>query len=284
MNNNDALSQPIAYTDCEELESMQGPDGDTYANLWTIPHGFGQDIALYSQEYVTTLQSALKLEQEQSAYYERHMWNFHGLAESESQRAEAAERKYRDEFAKRVIDEVVDADPRQIMGKGRIREISEGADVLVGEKVLLAKTALYYIEKNREAIEGFQRVGLLLVDQQEHNAELERLLQQPALADVMTERQRQINAEGWTSEHDDEHENNEMAFAAACYALYAGNPYPGQGYTPPEWPWDAEFWRPSTERRDLVKAGALILAEIERLDRESAKATGSVEPRSGVEK
>ncbi|OKP16220.1 hypothetical protein [Serratia fonticola] len=90
----------------------------------------------------------------------------------------------------------------------------------------------------------------------------------------MTERQRQINAEGWTPEHDDEHENNEMAFAAACYALYAGNPYPGQGYTPPEWPWDAEFWRPSTERRDLVKAGALILAEIERLDRAAAKVEG----------
>ncbi|MFT2797515.1 hypothetical protein [Serratia sp. N21D137] len=93
MSNNDALSQPIAYTDREELESMQGPGGDTYANLWTIPHGFGQDIALYSQEYVTTLQSALKLEQEQSAYYEQHMWHFHGLAESEIKRAEAAEQR-----------------------------------------------------------------------------------------------------------------------------------------------------------------------------------------------
>ncbi|WP_447880085.1 hypothetical protein [Serratia fonticola] len=213
MSNNDALSQPTAYTDREELESMQGPDGDTYANLWTIPHGFGQDIALYSQEYVTTLQSALKLEQEQSAYYERHMWHFHGLAESETKRAEAA-----------------------------------------GQRLELVRE---------------QR------DNELHtNAELERRLQQPALADVMTERQRQINAEGWTSEHDDEHENNEMAFAAACYALYAGNPYPGQGYTPPEWPWDAEFWRPSTERRDLVKAGALILAEIERLDRAAAKVEG----------
>ncbi|HBE9077928.1 TPA: DUF550 domain-containing protein [Serratia fonticola] len=47
----------------------------------------------YSQEYVTALLTALKLEQEQSAYYERHMWDFHGLAESESQRAEAAEQR-----------------------------------------------------------------------------------------------------------------------------------------------------------------------------------------------
>jgi hypothetical protein len=28
-----------------------------------------------------------------------------------------------------------------------------------------------------------------------------------------------------------------------------------------------EWWKPTNRRRDLVKAGALILAEIERLDR-----------------
>lgn len=39
------------------------------------------------------LKAALKLEQEQSAYYERHMWDFHGLAESEAKRADAAERE-----------------------------------------------------------------------------------------------------------------------------------------------------------------------------------------------
>ncbi|WP_447888498.1 hypothetical protein [Serratia fonticola] len=55
MSYNEALSQPVAYTDREELESMRGPNADTYANLWTIPHGCGQDLALYSQEYVTAL-------------------------------------------------------------------------------------------------------------------------------------------------------------------------------------------------------------------------------------
>ena len=29
-------------------------------------------------------------------------------------------------------------------------------------------------------------------------------------------------------------------------------------------------WQPTTSRRDLVKAGALVLAEIERLDRAAA--------------
>ncbi|MFV8849682.1 ead/Ea22-like family protein [Serratia fonticola] len=108
-------------------------------------------------------------------------------------------------------------------------------------------------------------------------AEFEQRLQQPALADVIAERQRQISAEGWTPEHDDEHENNELAFAAGCYAIYAGatkRRFPNGEYAPPEWPWNASFWRPSTARRDLVKAGALILAEIERLDRAPAKVEG----------
>ncbi|HHG5326055.1 TPA: hypothetical protein ACPWPG_001447 [Pseudomonas aeruginosa] len=33
------------------------------------------------------------------------------------------------------------------------------------------------------------------------------------------------------------------------------------------WPWDEQWWKPSTARRDMVKACALALAEIERLDR-----------------
>lgn len=40
------------------------------------------------------------------------------------------------------------------------------------------------------------------------------------------------------------------------------------------WPWDAKWWKPKNTRRDLVRAGALIVAELERMDRES-KATSS---------
>ncbi|OKP16219.1 hypothetical protein [Serratia fonticola] len=61
---------------------------------WMVEEGKVKDLKpRYSQEYVTALLTALKLEQEQSAYYERHMWNFHGLAESESHRAEASEQR-----------------------------------------------------------------------------------------------------------------------------------------------------------------------------------------------
>jgi hypothetical protein len=38
---------------------------------------------------------------------------------------------------------------------------------------------------------------------------------------IAAERKRQISAEGWTSEHDDAHEDGAMAMAAACYAAAA---------------------------------------------------------------
>lgn len=40
------------------------------------------------------------------------------------------------------------------------------------------------------------------------------------------------------------------------------------------WPWDEQWWKPSTARRDMVKACALGLAEIERLDRAAATQGG----------
>lgn len=88
-----------------------------------------------------------------------------------------------------------------------------------------------------------------------------------AVQSVISERQRQQSVEGWTPEHDDEHAEGEMAEAAACYAMFANH----QGFSlPAHWPWAREWWKQSGQRRDLVKAGALILAEIERIDRQES--------------
>lgn len=94
-----------------------------------------------------------------------------------------------------------------------------------------------------------------------------------AARDVLAERQRQISEEGWTAEHDDRHTKGEMARAAANYAtcstIPAGDQFERHHLSRSllAWPWDRQWWKPTTARRDLVKAGALILAEIERLDR-----------------
>ncbi|WNO25064.1 hypothetical protein OKBPHCKP_00035 [Pseudomonas phage LPPA33] len=89
-----------------------------------------------------------------------------------------------------------------------------------------------------------------------------------AWLDVQAERRRQIIAEGWTPEHDDKHNGGELADAAACYALWAGGINPGNWRE--FWPWPPEWLKHSEPRRMLVKAGALILAEIQRLDRAAA--------------
>ncbi|HFH2578088.1 hypothetical protein [Pseudomonas aeruginosa] len=100
-----------------------------------------------------------------------------------------------------------------------------------------------------------------------------------AWIDVQEERRRQITAEGWTPEHDDEHADGQMAQAAGCYALHAGGigtdwPDGRQNGAALFWPWDKDSWKPTTPRRDLVKACALALAEIERLDRAAATQGG----------
>lgn len=83
--------------------------------------------------------------------------------------------------------------------------------------------------------------------------------------EIAAERERQKAAEGWTPEHDDTHIDGQMATAAACYAI-AGHPY-GAEVVHEFWPWNAEWLKPKDRRRDLVRAAALIVAEIERMDR-----------------
>lgn len=90
-----------------------------------------------------------------------------------------------------------------------------------------------------------------------------------AWLDVQAERLRQVEAEGWMPEHDDAHDTGALASAAGCYAMFS-LAYPA-GDPSRFWPWDKSWWKPSPDgRRNMVKAGALILAEIERLDRAAA--------------
>lgn len=87
---------------------------------------------------------------------------------------------------------------------------------------------------------------------------------------IAAERQRQINVEGWTPEHDDEHDHCELVLAACSYASYATGQVALDVEQMPSlrWPWDETWWKPSDDPiRNLVKAGALVAAEIDRLQR-----------------
>lgn len=81
---------------------------------------------------------------------------------------------------------------------------------------------------------------------------------------IAEERKRQIEVEKFSPEHDARWVGSEMAMAAICYAEPGlHNP----DFKPFGFPWEIEWWKPDPENpiRDLVKAGALIAAEIDRL-------------------
>ena len=97
---------------------------------------------------------------------------------------------------------------------------------------------------------------------------------------IAAERERQMQVEGWTPDHDDGHKNGELSKAALCYASLAEDQVDrkhndGEQMPPPEfWPWQDwggdNWWKPSNDPvRNLVKAGALIAAEIDRLQRKA---------------
>lgn len=82
---------------------------------------------------------------------------------------------------------------------------------------------------------------------------------------IASERLRQMADEGWTAIHDDRYEEDELIRAATSYL--DGD---RTGEIPPtEWPWAERWWKPTPDDRvrELVKAGALIAAEIDRLQR-----------------
>lgn len=87
-----------------------------------------------------------------------------------------------------------------------------------------------------------------------------------AARDVIAERRRQVEKEGWSAAHDDKHSSGDLSVAAGCYAIFSES-FPDAGRPPPQWPWAREWWKPQDYRRDLVRAAALLLAEIERVDR-----------------
>lgn len=91
---------------------------------------------------------------------------------------------------------------------------------------------------------------------------------------IAKERQRHIEGEFYTSEHDDQHSNGQLAGAGAVYALNAAGfldasniqaKRPGVTHTVNLWPFGPSCYKPTNAVRNLVKAGALIAAEIDRL-------------------
>lgn len=94
--------------------------------------------------------------------------------------------------------------------------------------------------------------------------------------EICRERERQMQGEGYDTLHDDEHTNGEIANAAAHYAatktpFFVQNDSTQRPEYVRAWPWAKEFDKKNKpthpRRKQLIIAAALILAEIERIDR-----------------
>lgn len=83
--------------------------------------------------------------------------------------------------------------------------------------------------------------------------------------DVLKERHRQITVKGYSTDQDDTYIEGELAAAAISYI----EPMEAENYWPAGWLDDS--FKPSDYRRNLVKACALLFAEIERFDRQEAR-------------
>lgn len=90
---------------------------------------------------------------------------------------------------------------------------------------------------------------------------------------IAAERQRQLQAEGFTREDDQQYQRGELARAATAYVQLAamdlrdgGRDHIAWHGPAAAWPWAPEWWKPVDARRDLVRAGALIAAQIDLID------------------
>lgn len=97
--------------------------------------------------------------------------------------------------------------------------------------------------------------------------------------EILRERERQVNEEGYNAKSDDAYVKNELIGAAIAYNMSAAGNSSLAAYC---WPWGLASFKPTTQRRDLIKAAALLVAEIERLDRATGEKDLSDDERKKV--
>ena len=81
---------------------------------------------------------------------------------------------------------------------------------------------------------------------------------------IKIERYRQKSDEGYTEEHDKQHSSTVLLAGALSYLFAALGKDVDEDQGRSIWPWGEEEFKPSTQLRDMEKAGALIAAAIDR--------------------
>ena len=188
-------------------------------------------------------------------------------------RAEAAAREQK-EREERIAREAAERAQREAEAKAhaeREANIKREAEAKASAERRELELKLAAERAEREKAEAIQREQQAKADAAPQAQAVERDALTPAARDVLAERARQVSAEGWTPERDDQYTDCQLAAAAASYAVCGKDPKALKLMGVTAWPWRDYWWKPETYRRNLEKAGALILAEIERIDRHDGR-------------
>lgn len=144
------------------------------------------------------------------------------------------------------------------------RTFTESYDLKIGtllqrRDAFLAIDAVNALPELIERVRGAEKAAQAADNEVARLQDLMRYGEGIPWRDLVNERVRQISEKCYSREHDDSHTNSEIAQAAADYAMPGQSSVPGVGWASKK----SEIPR----REQLVRAGALIIAEIERLDR-----------------
>lgn len=91
------------------------------------------------------------------------------------------------------------------------------------------------------------------------------------IADLLAERRRLADQEGFTPEQVDALSFDQLARAGGCYALYGSWPSFVPSIPPSQWPLQSGQWKPADRRATLVMAMAMIMINIESIDRQAGQ-------------
>lgn len=122
--------------------------------------------------------------------------------------------------------------------------------------------------------------GVIYLGAEDENStptDVVRAQQDDGAVRIAAERHRHVTAEGYGPEGDDRYTHDELLLAAAAYLGTACNHDDSEiekrTFAAGLWPWHARFFKPQGRVRDLERAGALIAAELDRMNR-AEKARG----------
>lgn len=202
--------------------------------------------------------------------------------------AEATTPRGVDEILHRALAEMHKAIMRFPQSNYVALKVAEEAGEVIKAAVHYAEGRETWEKVEGEAVQAIAMILRLLVEGDRKNGIVPPTsegrpsdnLPRGPIEEIAAERRRQVDVEGWTTGHDDAHDSGELAKAAGCYAWAAAqSDVLRQAFRspPPTWPtgWSDAWWKLKDRRADLVRAGALIVAEIERLDRLNSQSTNN---------